>query len=440
METSDSRANGAVSNSIQHDDARETTPLSAGSDAEGGERLARERLKKASIGGLHQAAKDSDGGAVGDQPIGDAITTDPTLSHQVENGGLRGRPSKKRSFEDLQESEQASIEIDAVRAPDPKRNSHKRMRSRDVQQGDQEYRKLEDMGSPVHEEEDDDAKLSPGGAGVLVGVPSRAELDREADKKAEARMLEEEDTTNEPTVGVGSAPDTLPSTSLQEPKQSTNDDVASTLQPSSGFANASSTSPFGAVASPPQSTIASPSSKAEPATTSNSAFASSGMSAFASSEKSPFGATATATSTGGFGGKASGFGGLAAPSKGFGATSSGFGGASPFAPKSSGFGGSSGGFGASSGGFGGGVAPKPFSGGLTSFAGPSSGSSTFGGKAKPFGAKDGPKDEEEAEGSDAGDEDEKQDQSENEQPDSRFREQHGESSCFNDCHILMITA
>ena len=430
METSDHSKNGAVISSTQDNDARETTPLSGGSDAEGGERLARERLKKASIGGLHQAAKDDDGGAVGDQPIGEAITADPIPAPQVENGGLRGRPSKKRSFEDLQESEQASTEIGAVSVPDPKRNSHKRMRSRDVQQGDQEYGKLEDMGSPVQEETDDDAKLSPGGAGVLVDAPPKAGLDREADQKAEAQILDEEDTTNEHTIEVGSAPVTLPSTALQEPKQETENNAAPTLQPSSGFANASSTSPFGAVASPPLSAKSPPlSSKVEPATTSSSAFASSGMSAFASSEKSPFGATSTTTSTGGFGGKTSGFGGLAAPSKGFGATPSGFGAASPFAPQSSGFGGSSGGFGTSSGGFGGGAAPKPFSGGLSSFAGPSSGSNTFG-KATSFGTKDASKEDDEEEVSAAGEEDEKKNESEDEQPDSRFHEQHGKSFRF----------
>lgn len=416
-----SEANEGNTHSEEANELREQTPPSIGSDGEGGERTARERLKKTSIAGLHQHLEASSGVMADEQTTVDATSDDITTDQTAENGAIRGRPSKKRSFEDLQKDEQGPTENGSASVPDPKRSSHKRMRSRDVQHGSDEYGRLEEMGSPVQEETGDDARLSPGGPGVLVDAPSKEQLD----KQAQQERLLREDTTNEPLVGGGAEPMSLPSTAFQHPQQSSEEQK---LQPSSGFANTSSASPFGAVKSP-QAATSSPPPPAEPVATSSSAFASSGLSAFASADKSPFGATNSkpsggfgSASTGGFGGTSSGgFGGLSAPAKGFGSTSTGFGGVSPFATSSSGFGGAST-FGSSTG-FGGVVAPKSFGGGISTFASSSASSNTFT-KAKPFGTKD----EEDEDGSDDGEDEDKQDDPEEEHQDSRFHEQERKSN------------
>lgn len=387
-------------------------------------------MKKTSIAGLHQYSRSGAGGSTGDHPLAESITIDALADPPNENGGLRGRPSKKRSFEDLQKDDHTGpIENGSLGQPDPKRNHHKRMRSRDISGTDaiRDIAKVDEIGSPVREESDDEG---PGGAGVLVDVETKT--DTNAQRTLEDTILEEEDRTNEPTVGEGSGPIGLPSTSVQESQQpSTTASTAETgsikekssLTSSSGFSNASATSPFGAVKSP-TSTTTEPTKAVDPSTTSTSAFASSGLSAFASSEKSPFGASSTTESSGGFGGTGSGFGastsgfgggtstgfGGSKPS-GFGSPSAGFGGASPFAKTSSGFG--------SLGGFGGSSAPKPFGGAVSSFAGPSGGPGTFG-KARPFGQKD----DDEEDKSDDGDDEAQQDDDES-RPDSRFHQQTG---------------
>ena len=86
----------------------EDMPQTEGSsDGEGPEKTTRERLKKTSIAGLSQHSKSASGGAVGDHPLSESITTEALPEPTTENGGLRGRPSKKRSFEDLQQDEHA---------------------------------------------------------------------------------------------------------------------------------------------------------------------------------------------------------------------------------------------------------------------------------------------------------------------------------------------
>ena len=391
----------------------ENTPAGGSSDGEGGERTARERLKKTSIAGLSQHSKSGAGGVTGDHPLSESMTADVVTDPPNENGGSRGRPSKKRSFEDLQNDDHAGpTENGSIGSSELKRPHHKRMRSRDVSGGNgQEIGKFEEPASPVHEESDDEV---PGGAGVLVD--SQTKIDTNAQRSLEDKILEEEDTTHEPTIGV--APETgPPSTTVQQPQQadSTQGDTstkASTLSPQSGFANVSSTSPFGATKSPPPASKEPAAKSTDSTTTSSSAFASSGISAFASSEKSPFGAASSAQASGGFGGGGSGFGG-AKPS-GFGSGMTGFGAPSAFGSKPLlGLG--------STGGFGAGAAPRPFGGTISSFAGPTAGSGAFG-KGKPFGAKD--KEDEDDDRSDDGD-DEDQKQDDEQKPDSRFHHQKG---------------
>lgn len=120
-----------------------------------------------------------------------------TIDAESENTGARGRPSKKRSFEDLAkdnvESDPANSEL-----PEPKRSDHKRVRSVD--------QKSQIAGDISQEETDMDAQSAPGGPGVLIEAPSKEEM--------------------------ATASDTQP--------QST-----TSIPPSSGFANASAASPFG---------------------------------------------------------------------------------------------------------------------------------------------------------------------------------------------------
>ena len=393
-------------------------PQDGSSDGEGGERTAREKLKKTSIAGLSQYSKV--GKTTGDQPLGEVLNADTVSDAIPENGQARGRPSKKRSFDDLQNEETgASVENGAPPLP-KKGTQHKRMRSRELS-GDEQARTLdqnENMASPVQEESGADAQQSPGGPGVLVSAPSQAETEEAATNTA----LDEEDTTagdTPPNITSGSDQKSTASETGVNPAPSTEQETKPQILASSGFANASTASPFRSFKSPK-----SPDKSAESATsigtaTTTSAFASSGLSAFASSEKSPFGAVgATAKSSGGFGGGTS--------SGGFGSSSGGFGGSSTstFASKSSSGFGSGGGFG-SAGGFGGGggfgAAVKPFGGGLSSFAGGAgTGAAPFT-KAKPLGVKS----DEEEEGSDeGGDEEEGAQQAEKDASrDPRFHQQ-----------------
>ena len=303
------------------------------------------------------------------------------------------------------------------------------MRSRDVSNGEvKELGKFQDVGSPVQEESDDDG---PGGAGILVD--SQTQSDTNAQRTLEDKILEEEDTTNEPTVGVGGT-EALPRVSAQQPQISESIDEGeiskqdTVLSPQSGLANASSTSPFGAVKSSPPAAAQLDKSSIDQAATSSSAFASSGISAFASSEKSPFGATSTTQAGGGFGGSSSGFGGTYSgfgggkPSS-FASSAGGFGSTSSFVPKPSlGFGNTSG-FGSTSS-FGGVAPPRPFGGAVSSFGGGAAPGAFA--KAKPFGAKEAKEDEDD-EGSQKGDDDGPQ-QDEDVKQHSRFHQQKGTTS------------
>ena len=246
--------------------AQPSSPTGSTSSKEG-TRDTREKLKKTSIATL-ATSKD--------------VEVVKSHSDQIldTTNGSRGRPSKKRSFEDLAKGE-ADQENEIVQPPLPKSGHHKRMRSRDINSADHSAYAIIDneITQPVQEETDLDAQISPGGPAVLIDLPSQEEMDADA-AKSKVKPAEKE--------------------------------------PQSGFANTSSASPFGIT---------------ETQTTSHSAFASSGLSAFASSDKSPFGAASSKSpigSSGGFGSTKSGFGNTG----GFGSTSTFGGGSSTFgAPK-----------------------------------------------------------------------------------------------------------
>jgi len=143
---------------------RDQSPQPGSSDGEGGERSAREKLKKTSIAGLVQKVKETQ-------------AEDPGVVVQIESSdpptenGSRGRPSKKRSFEDLQHDD-SGLGVENGGPPLPKKGQHKRMRSREVT-GEDDIQALdkEDVTSPVQEESGIEAEKSPGGPGILVEAP-----------------------------------------------------------------------------------------------------------------------------------------------------------------------------------------------------------------------------------------------------------------------------
>lgn len=343
-------------------------------------RVTREQLKKTSLAGLSQksAAQGTDSSSTSELSPADPIID--TVN------GVRGRPAKKRSFEDLAKDD-ADADNLATQPPLPKSGHHKRMRSRDIGSADHSaYVKADtERAETLHEESDLDAQTAPGGPAVLVDAPSQEEMDA----------------------------DTTQSLSKPEEKPSVPAQTTSSIPPNSAFANTSTDSPFGSVSPNKQK------STDAPPPTSNSAFASSGLSAFAASDKSPFGAAAGSKSPlgGGFGGQSSG--GFGAAKSGFSSTG-GFGSSTP-----STFGGGSSTFGQ----------PRAFGGGSSTFGAPKpfAPSSGFGGdgsafaKGKPFtSAKKDDDDDEEAqeEGDEDGSSNAKDDDCEQ---DPRFREQQSKS-------------
>ncbi|KAK5075481.1 hypothetical protein LTR64_001688 [Lithohypha guttulata] len=357
-------------------------------------RATREKLKKTSIAGLSQKsatiAPHTDHASVtNEESIVDSSAENPN--------GARGRPAKKRSFEDLAKDD-AETASALEEGPLPKSGHHKRMRSRDVNSGDHKdtYVRIEgDDQDTLLEESDVDALKTPGGPGVLVAAPSSKDMDVEIPHNAQI------------------PPDSQP----VAPQETTTSRSTTKVPPISGFANTSSASPFGSSAATINKDKPSETAK----TTSGSAFASSGLSAFSSSDKSPF--TAAAGSKSSLGGSG-GFGGGQSNS-GFGSTKSGFGNTAGFAPSASTFASGSSGFGTSKG-FGSTSTfgtPKPFGAGTTSTFG--SGGSSFGtGKAFTSSKKE---DDDEDDEENVGDEDPIDSAKDDAQQDPRFQKQHIET-------------
>jgi Ran-binding protein 3 len=158
--------------------SRPTSPLSGGSD-NGSERPIREKLKKASIGGLStHGEKDENSkpdttsadSSAGEEETGpeDTMLTDTSPPS-------RGRPPRKRSFDDLQN--ESAIGMDAPAHDDATRagGHHKRMRSREMtftKMASVNGKAGKEQVEPLPEEEHDvDAQKSPGGAGIMVEAP-----------------------------------------------------------------------------------------------------------------------------------------------------------------------------------------------------------------------------------------------------------------------------
>lgn len=353
------------------------------SDTEGGEKPVREKLQKAHI--THDPAASAADPMPTSEPGREAANGDESL--KAEPRGLQ----KKRSFEEV-DGEHVK---DTASAPS---KHHTRKRSRD---------------STVEEDELNNGRRKASGE-RSQGGETAAEVDMDHQVEADTASKTPQATTPEPTaenrteanVEDVSSPKTkrsrllsdTPATEKAESngvELSTEPTTATKIPATSGFANASKISPFGALAK----------SKSPEPHTSASAFAASGFSALAGSSASGFGSIAKSSSGFGSGGtfatgaksflgtkeseslKPAGFGGALGQSSmlsgggggstgTFGSTASGFGRlASP-----------GGGFGSSTGGTGFGSLS---SGGLSSFASGGSAPAPLGGgskAAKTFGA------------------------------------------------------
>jgi Ran-binding protein 3 len=158
--------------------SRPTSPLSGGSD-NGSERPIREKLKKASIGGLsthgekeekNKAEVVSADSSAGEEETGpeDTMLTDTSPPS-------RGRPPRKRSFDDLQHESVTGMDETTHDYATRAGGHHKRMRSREMtfaKMATVNGRAGKERVEPLPEEEHDAAaEKSPGGAGIMVEVP-----------------------------------------------------------------------------------------------------------------------------------------------------------------------------------------------------------------------------------------------------------------------------
>lgn len=389
----------------------ETAPLS---DTETSEKPVREQLKKASLAGM---AENADASVVAEEP--------------AENGNSRGRLQRKRSFEDVDGDQAEQTTSEPLRL-------HTRKRSRDsTAEEDALYAGKRKVSGERSVEAADAAQGagSTNGEGSVAGTderPRTPEVTGEKSTEVAAEGITSPKTkrsrlhstavdensilaAEQPAIDVPDASANVSSAEASaqptEPMPTSAETTTTKVPPTSGFANTSATSPFGALSG-------SKSPTADQPQTAPSAFAASAFGSLSASSTSGFGAIGK--TTGGFGagggfatGGKSPLGGEASKEneKPKEASSSAFGGAlgqkSAFAapPASAGgFGSASSGFGklgGSGAGFGGALGSSGFgglggasSGGLSSFASgkPSSALAGSSKAAKGFGA---PADDEE---------------------------------------------
>jgi Ran-binding protein 3 len=382
-------------------------------NGENGERPVREQLKNARITQDHHAAVADSSTSTAETP-----SSNDTLKPQPQ-GELR----RKRSFEEVDDSQAKDAPSESVRHHTRKRSRDSTAEEFELNNGRRktsgERSRTRADGADVEEETMTEANGS--------AKPHRASTpETSADKQNETSVEEVASPKTKRSRLHSSTADeeTQPKTTAPTSNGTAKEPVATKIPPTSGFANASATSPFGALAG-------SKSPSAEP-TTSSSAFAASGFGALSGSTTSGFGSIAK--SGGGFGSGGSFASGAKSPLGGKEAetskpSSSGFGGAlgqtSAFASAgsstlASGFGSASSGFGrlgspnAVGFGTGGSTAFGSLSGaalggggGLTSFASGKTAAAPLGGASKPtraFGAPAAEADEDD--GSNAGDDEE----------------------------------
>ena len=135
----------------------------------------REKLKKTSIASLAQYTNSKTNQALQSEDL--RITTEhqgeqAEVSSDAESAA-RGRPARKRSFDDLRnEDTQSTVAASQLGKVAEKGSYHKRMRSRDVSGGEDLVSngqlRTETLEHHDEEENDVDARQSPGGPGVLA--------------------------------------------------------------------------------------------------------------------------------------------------------------------------------------------------------------------------------------------------------------------------------
>jgi len=414
------------------------------SDTETAEKPVREQLRNASIAGLPADAQVKAGEG--------ATAAEGTNGERVET---RGRLQRKRSFEEVEAGQPEET-------PSTVAKSHTRKRSRDSTVEEDELNNGQRKTSGERPRETGDPAAPPSGEvnGNSEAIPDeRASTPEHAEekrteaapdamaspknKRSRIHSTTVEDAkvlAQEPSASASAPGEVLTRVADKVPESTTEPDAPTTIvSPTSGFANTSAVSPFGALAgrkSPP----------AETPKTSSSAFASSGFGSLAGSATSGFGAIGKTSdgfgAGGGFGtgGKSplatteaskengkpqevasSTFGGALGQKSAFAAAApsagSGFGsGVSAFSSLGKGFGSSAGGFGGVGG-----------SGGLTSFASGKP-STALAGSSKPAKAFGAPPAEDDDNADEGGEEDEAGLKSpshhdEEEKQDERFYEQ-----------------
>ncbi|KZF25406.1 P-loop containing nucleoside triphosphate hydrolase protein [Xylona heveae TC161] len=335
-------------------------------DSDAGERPVREKFKKTSIASGPNPDLPPESSAEGEKPASSEL--------RQEEGGERGRSTKKRSFDDLEAEAAQSGEATAE-----KEERRTRKRSRDMQNEapDQERSASKDLEGPA----------------IDVPVPkrkrSREQFDKDSVKAAGQPGTEEKVLVETNEVVEESRPGRAAN---DEPEKKRHRDTSqepekakSTETKVGGFSNTSAISPFGALAAKKSPSLGGASSsggnvQTDKAETSAEKFAASGFGALASSAASPFGTLAASS------GKASPFATLNSGAGNASQSGTSFG--SGFGSSASGFGKLGTGFGSSFGG-----------GGLKSFAS-HDGPGVIGisdKPAKPFGAPPDDEEEEEAE-------------------------------------------
>ena len=145
------------------------------SDNDTSEKPIRDKLKKTSIASLSQQASNSQGEiiALGDKPT-DTITSQQTDSMEREmspedQGSARGRPVKKRSFDDLEATED-DIENVHISETQDYDNGHARKRSRDVRAGGALHENRQPHAAGVTLEEEGESSAGPSGSPERVDV------------------------------------------------------------------------------------------------------------------------------------------------------------------------------------------------------------------------------------------------------------------------------
>ena len=174
------------------------------SDNDTSEKPVREKLKKTSIASMS-------GHIVGIQEIASRATEETSAQAHVHRDSSpekelnkkgvksRGRPMRKRSFDDLDTSEAQSIEAEREQVVKPNSNGHLRKRSRDVHAGEssKENRRPLLVGTPVREEAEDTANgfetsepFINGSRSTVEGELPRLETQSQVEMEQDKQLLE----------------------------------------------------------------------------------------------------------------------------------------------------------------------------------------------------------------------------------------------------------